>query len=104
MDEPRLQPADGETAMRQMMLPKTMITIDGSSGEGGGQVLRMALAMSLTTGPAVPHRQHSRGPKTAGTAAPASDCGAGGNRSRRRPRRGRCARVERAHLHAAIGQ
>jgi RNA 3'-terminal phosphate cyclase (ATP) len=36
--------------MQQMMSPKTMITIDGSSGEGGGQVLRTALALSLATG------------------------------------------------------
>src|SRR5215471_356381 len=28
----------------------TMITIDGSAGEGGGQVLRTALALSLVTG------------------------------------------------------
>ena len=27
-----------------------MITIDGSQGEGGGQVLRTALALSLVTG------------------------------------------------------
>ena len=27
-----------------------MITIDGSRGEGGGQVLRTALALSLATG------------------------------------------------------
>src|SRR6185436_8909015 len=62
MDEPRLQPADGRrgtrrsvapagpgrTTMQQMMM--TMVTIDGSSGEGGGQVLRTALALSLATG------------------------------------------------------
>src|SRR5262245_17589206 len=29
---------------------KTMITIDGSRGEGGGQVLRTALSLSLATG------------------------------------------------------
>ena len=27
-----------------------MLTIDGSQGEGGGQILRTALALSLTTG------------------------------------------------------
>ena len=27
-----------------------MITIDGSSGEGGGQVLRTALSLSMVTG------------------------------------------------------
>jgi RNA 3'-terminal phosphate cyclase len=30
-----------------------MITIDGSEGEGGGQILRAALALSLVTGQTV---------------------------------------------------
>ena len=30
-----------------------MITIDGSEGEGGGQILRTALALSLVTGQAI---------------------------------------------------
>ena len=32
------------------MKAKTMITIDGSHGEGGGQIVRTALALSLVTG------------------------------------------------------
>src|SRR3954465_11414929 len=31
---------------------QNMITIDGSSGEGGGQILRTSLALSLVTGQA----------------------------------------------------
>src|SRR5512139_1787211 len=31
-------------------LGSTMITIDGSEGEGGGQILRTSLALSLVTG------------------------------------------------------
>jgi RNA 3'-terminal phosphate cyclase (ATP) len=37
-------------AMRACSNVDAMITIDGSKGEGGGQVLRTALAMSLATG------------------------------------------------------
>ena len=39
-----------------------MLLIDGSQGEGGGQILRTALALSLVTGTPVPHRAHPRGP------------------------------------------
>jgi len=33
-----------------MMTTETMIEIDGAKGEGGGQVLRSALSLSMTTG------------------------------------------------------
>jgi RNA 3'-terminal phosphate cyclase len=35
-----------------------MITIDGSSGEGGGQILRTSLALSLVTG--IKFSRHAR--------------------------------------------
>src|SRR5713101_233453 len=38
----------GSTGSRRT--PPAMITIDGSIGEGGGQILRTALALSMTTG------------------------------------------------------
>src|SRR5437763_10513037 len=39
------------TGERSNALPTTiMITIDGSQGEGGGQILRTSLALSLVTG------------------------------------------------------
>ena len=62
-----------------------MITIDGSMGEGGGQVLRTALALSLATGTPFRIEQHPRERPEARSAAPAPDRRAGGRRDR--PRR-----------------
>jgi len=36
-----------------------MIEIDGSEGEGGGQILRTSLSLAICTA-TVSHRQHSR--------------------------------------------
>ena len=33
-----------------LKIESAMITIDGSEGEGGGQILRTSLALSLVTG------------------------------------------------------
>jgi len=38
------------TTMTSMTTTQTMLTIDGSHGEGGGQILRSALALALATG------------------------------------------------------
>ena len=92
-----------------------MIAIDGSQGEGGGQVLRTSLALSLVTGTPVPDRRHPRGAREAGPAAPAPDRRAGGRRrscgARGRGRRARLARarrsrrgaLERGDVHFAVG-
>jgi RNA 3'-terminal phosphate cyclase (ATP) len=42
-------PVSGISVIRRSM-PPSLITIDGSMGEGGGQVLRTSLALSLVTG------------------------------------------------------
>ena len=44
-----------------------MIELDGSQGEGGGQILRTGLALAMATGQAFAHRQHprARGPSRA---------------------------------------
>src|SRR5688572_16449750 len=42
-------PASGVSVIGRSM-PPSLITIDGSMGEGGGQVLRTSLALSLVTG------------------------------------------------------
>ena len=74
-----------------------MITIDGSEGEGGGQVLRTALALSLATGTPFRIEQHPRAAAEAGAAAAAPDRRAGGGRGRR-ARASKATRSDRAAL------
>jgi hypothetical protein len=40
-----------------------VIEIDGSMGEGGGQILRSSLALAADHRSAVPHHQHPRQPR-----------------------------------------
>ena len=56
------------------------ITIDGSEGEGGGQILRTALALSLVTGRPFRIEGIPRGPEEAGAHAAAPHRGARGGR------------------------
>ncbi len=55
-----------------------MVRIDGSKGEGGGQVLRTSLALSLVTGTPFQIVNIRAGRAEAGAAAPAPDGGEGG--------------------------
>ena len=61
---------------------KIMIRIDGSSGEGGGQILRTSLSLSLATG----QLSHRERPRQAGTprTAPAAPHGGSCSRGNRR--------------------
>ena len=54
---------------------KRMITLDGAQGEGGGQILRSALSLSMITG-----QPFEIIGIRAGRAAPASHGGTGGGR------------------------
>ena len=60
-----------------------MIVIDGSQGEGGGQVLRTALALSIVTGQPFRIEKIRAGRKTPGlmrqhvTAVSSASCGRG---------------------------
>jgi len=49
-----------------------MIEIDGSCGEGGGQVLRTAVSFSAVVGGTCPGMQHKGGPREAGPDGAAS--------------------------------
>ena len=60
-----------------------MIRIDGSFGEGGGQILRTSLSLSLATGKAFRIEKVRAGRETARLAASAPDGGFGGGRSGR---------------------
>ena len=55
-------------------------------GEGGGQILRTSLALSLVTGTPFRIDEHPRGAAEAGADAPAPDRGRGGGGGRRRRR------------------
>lgn len=57
---------------------KRMIALDGAQGEGGGQILRSALSLSMITGKAIYHHQHSCRASETGAVAPASDRGKSG--------------------------
>lgn len=58
---------------------KRMIALDGAQGEGGGQIMRSALSLSMITGqPFTITGISCRAGKT-GTVAPASDGGKGGD-------------------------
>ena len=62
------------------------VRLDGSRGEGGGQILRTALTLSLSDRPAVPHGQDPGEPREARPAAPAQDGRRGGRRAGPGPR------------------
>ena len=57
------------------------LLIDGSEGEGGGQILSTSLSLSVITGPARPHLQHPCEPGEAGiaTSAPGGGPRGGGD-------------------------
>lgn len=56
---------------------KRMIALDGAQGEGGGQILRSALSLSMITGLPFTITGIRAGRQT-GTVAPASDRGKSG--------------------------
>lgn len=57
---------------------KRMIALDGAQGEGGGQILRSALSLSMIIGLPFTIRRHSCRAGKTGTVAPASDRGKSG--------------------------
>jgi hypothetical protein len=61
-----------------------MLTIDGSSGEGGGKILQTALAALDRHGQAVPHREDPRWTAEAGSSSAASHGRQGRRRDLRR--------------------
>jgi hypothetical protein len=48
-----------------------ILTLDGSHGEGGGQILRTALSLSAHNGATLPPREHPRRPTQTRTLAAA---------------------------------
>lgn len=56
---------------------KRMIALDGAQGEGGGQILRSALSLSMITASHLPSPHSCRAGET-GAVAPTSDRGKSG--------------------------